>query len=106
MKNVATIKAEKKDLPRSVAFNTLGKVDDTVNLKKCTRAKDRGRKKRTGDTQNTSVSNNPNHQPHTKKAKVESRKVEEAVSEGNGKPAGTAAFTITEFGIRGAIPGR
>ena len=22
------------------------------------------------------------------------------------KPAGTAAFTITEFGIRGAIPGR
>ena len=56
-KNVATTKTEKKDLPRSVAVNTLEKVDDTVNLKKCTKAKDRGRKKRIGDTNKSSTSN-------------------------------------------------
>ena len=54
--NVTTIKIGKKDLPRSVAVSTLGKVDNTLTLKKCTKAKDRGRKKRTGDTKKINTS--------------------------------------------------
>ena len=87
-KIVTTVKIEEKKPPRSVAVCTLGKVDDTIKLKKYMKAKDRGRKKRTGKTTNINRSDMlrpQKDQPLTKKEKVELNKVKEEVSEDKGE---------------------
>ena len=71
-----------KNLPKSVAVDTLGKVDETIKLKKCIKAKGHGRKKKIeGATKihECDILGPQKRPPHIKKTKIGLSKTNEEV---------------------------